>query len=117
MVDASRSVFWLEPAAWEHQRAIVVLQTFAIDEWLAIIHQYRYPVAILAEEASAPMGPGVSGQVLAVETGSRQFFLLPPEALAVAADLLSPADNAILQARMLGSTGAVTPTQTREEEP
>jgi hypothetical protein len=115
MVDASRSVFWLEPAAWEHQRAIVVLQTFALDEWLAIIRQYRYQVAILAEEASVPMEPGGSGQVLAVETGSRQFFLLPPAALTMAASLLSPADQAILQARMLGSTGVVTPTQTLEE--
>jgi hypothetical protein len=115
MVDASRSVFWLEPAAWEHQRAIVVLQTFALDAWLAIIHQYRYQVAILAEEASVSMGPGVSGQVLAVETGSRQFFLLPPAALAALGVLLSPADHAILQARILNSTRVVTPAQTLEE--
>jgi hypothetical protein len=99
MVDASRSVFWLEPAAWEHQHAIVVLQTFALDEWLAIIHQYRYQVAILAEEASVPMGPGGSGQVLAVETGSRQFFLLPADALPVLATLLSPTDYQILATR------------------
>ena len=105
MVDESRSVHWLEPAAWEHQRAIEVLQSMTLDEWLAIIRRHGYRVAIPAEEATVATGLGAGGQVIAVETGSRQFFILPPDALPALAGLLSPADYELLASR---SADAVT---------
>lgn len=113
MVAEPCTVYWLEPAAWEHQRAIEVVQTFALDEWLATIRRHGYRVAIPAEEATVATGPGAGGQVIAVETRSRQFFILPPHALSALAGLLSPADYELLATRV---ANAVADAPGREEE-
>ena len=114
MVGEVRSVYWLEPAAWEHQRAIEVVQVMTLDEWLAIIGRHGYRVAIPVEEATAATGPGAGGQVIAVETGSRQFFILPPDALSALAGLLASAEYERLATRVADAVAA-GPRQGEEE--
>jgi len=93
-------LYWMNPAAWD-ELEIEIIQVISLDSWLDIRRRYGYQVAILAEEALIIGGPYDGGQVIAVDTPSRQFFIAPPAAIPYLADLLPPADYQLLLNRTL----------------
>ena len=93
--ESELCLYWLNPAAWD-ELEIEIMQVIPLDEWLEIRRQFGYQVAILAEEALVIAGPGDGGQVIAVDTPRRQFFIAPPAVIPHLADLLSPEADTIL---------------------
>ena len=104
-------LYWLNPAAWD-ALGVEIIQAIPLDSWLEIRRQYGYQVAILAEEALIAGGPYDGGQVIAVDTPSRQFFLVPPAVIPYLADLLPPADYQLLLDRTPAAAAWVTPAST-----
>ena len=88
-------LYWLNPVAWD-ELEVEIIQAIPFDQWLDIRHQYGYQVAILAEEALITGGPYDGGQVIAVDTPSRQFFIAPPAVIPHLANLLPPEDYELL---------------------
>ena len=88
-------LYWLNPAAWE-ELEVEIMQVIPLDQWLAIRRQFGYEVAILAPEALIIGGPGDGGQVIAVDTPSRQLFIAPPAVIPHLAGLLPPDDYQLL---------------------
>jgi hypothetical protein len=95
MNDRALCLYWLNPAAWA-ELEVEIIQTIPLDVWLRIRRAYGYQVAILAEDAQIPDGPGAGGQVIVVETPAPQFFIAPPAVVGHLADLLPPEDYQVL---------------------
>ena len=93
--EAALCLYWLNPAAWD-ELEVEIIQVIPLDSWLEIRRDYGYQVAILAPEALIIGGPGDGGQVIAVDTPSRQFFIVPPAVIPYLADLLPPEDYQVL---------------------
>jgi len=103
-------LYWLNPAAWD-ELEVEIIQAIPLDQWLDIRRRYGYRVAILAEEALVTGGPGDGGQMIAVDTPSRQFFIAPPAVIPYLADLLPAADyQRLLDRTLAAALGAAVTT-------
>ncbi|HVC82147.1 MAG TPA: hypothetical protein VNL35_16780 [Chloroflexota bacterium] len=91
MGEPELCLYWLNPAAWDALE-VEIVQAIALESWLNIRRDYGYQVAILTEDARITGGLGDGGQVIAVDTPSRQFFIAPPAVIPYLADLLPPED-------------------------
>src|SRR5260370_38127735 len=107
--EAELCLYWLNPAAWD-ELEVEIIQVIPLDQWLEIRRQFGYEVAILAPEALIIGGPGDGGQVIAVDTPSRQFFIAPPAALRRLTGLLPPDDNHLLLDRAPAAAHLVAPS-------
>jgi len=106
-------LYWLNPAAWD-ELEVEIIQAIPLDQWLQIRQRFGYEVAILAPEASIIGGPGDGGQVIAVDTPSRQFFIAPPAVIPHLADLL-PLENYELLLERTPAAAALVATATTTE--
>jgi hypothetical protein len=98
MHEPELCLYWLNPAAWD-ELEVEIVQAIALESWLNIRRDYGYQVVILPEDARISGGPGDGGQVIAVDTPSRQFFIAPPAVIPYLADLLSSEDYEVLLER------------------
>ena len=104
-------LYWLNPSAWDVLE-VEIIQAIPLDQWLDIRRRYGYQVAILAEEALVTGGPVDGGQVIAVDTPSRQFFIAPPAVIPHLVDLLPPEDYQLLLDRTPAAAARVTAAST-----
>ena len=104
-------LYWLNPAAWD-ELEVEIIQAIPLDQWLRIRRRFGYEVAILAPEASIIGGPGDGGQVIAVDTPSRQYFIAPPAVIPYLADLLPSEDYELLLERTPAAALVATATTT-----
>jgi hypothetical protein len=91
-------LYWLNPAAWD-ELEVEIIQAVPLDQWLQICRRFGYEVSVLAPEALIIGGPGDGGQVIAVDTPSRQYFIAPPAVIPHLADLIPANDFKLLLER------------------
>ncbi len=87
---AVATVLWLDPARWDAARAVVPAhEPITVRAWLRALRADDARVASISPPIDAPGQDHDRGRVVALDTTrGRSYFLLPPPAHVVLADLL-----------------------------
>ncbi len=92
------TVLWLDPTRWDADRAVVPAhEPITVRAWLRALRADDARVVSISPPIDAPGQDGDRGRVLTLDTTrGRSYFLLPPPAHVVLADLLA-ADTPVVR--------------------
>ena len=92
------TVLWLDPTRWDTDRAVVPAHApLTVRAWLRALRAEGARVVSISPALDAPGQDGDRGRVLTLDTTrGRSYFLLPPPAHVVLADLLA-ADTPVVR--------------------
>ncbi len=92
------TVLWLDPARWDADRAVVPAHApLTVRAWLRALRVEEARVVSVSPALDAPGQDHDRGRVLTLDAArGRSYFLLPPPAQVVLADLLA-ADTPVVR--------------------